>query len=195
MNFDEFKTDALRTESKPESLNFSRSGLAMLLSAGVHMAKIMDAAKKTMFYGKPLDADNLREAIVKLQDQLSVIRYRAHDIASPTDGEEATLHTPNLRITHGAIGMFGESGELLEAVMKSMLTGELDLINIAEETGDCDWYKAIIHDESGVSEEASRAKVIAKLKKRYGDKFSNEAALSRDLAAERRVLEETATAA
>lgn len=186
MNFNEFKTDALRTESCPAALNFSREGLAQLLMAGVMMAHIMDTAKKTMFYGKVLDAPKLQAQIEDLQTKLSVLSGTAAVIAEPG---ESTLHAPNLRIAHGAIGMFGESGELLEAVLKQLLTGELDLVNVAEETGDSDWYKAIIHDESGVSEEASRAKVIAKLKKRYGDKFSSEAALNRDLAAERTALE------
>ena len=60
---------------------------------------------------------------------------------------------------------------------------------IAEETGDIDWYQAIIEDETGVSEEDTRAKVIAKLRKRYPNKFDSDLAVNRDLGAERAAIE------
>ena len=85
--------------------------------------------------------------------------------------------------------MFTEAGEVIEAVIKSMETGVLDKVNVGEELADSDWYKTIIHDAVGVSEAEGRAKNIEKLRKRYGEKFSTEAALTRDLAAERKVLE------
>lgn len=189
MDFQTFKENALRTESRPERLNYNLGCLVQLLTAGVMMAKLMDTAKKTMFYGKPLDQDKFRTQVSQLQEQLMQVGQRIYLVDTH---EDTALHCPNLRIAHGAIGMFGESGELLEALLKQIRTGELDLVNTAEELGDSDWYKAIIHDETAVSEEQVREKVIAKLKQRYGDKFSSEAALNRDLAAERAVLENTA---
>lgn len=190
MNFEEFKTDALRTESKPEKLNFSREGLYLLLDAGTKMANIMDTAKKTMFYGKPLNKQYLNQELENLFVLLDKL-HRMNDADSiGVPGQCLAKHwEPNLRIAHGAIGMFTEAGELLEAVKSEMETGNIDMVNLAEETGDSDWYKAIIHDETGISEELSRGKVIAKLKARYGEKFSSERALTRDLATERKVLE------
>ena len=190
MNFEEFKTDALRTESKPETLNFSREGLHLLLDAGTKMANIMDTAKKTMFYGKPLNKQYLNQELENLFVLLDKL-HRMNDADSiGVPGQCLAKHwEPNLRIAHGAIGMFTEAGELLEAVKSEMETGNIDMVNLAEETGDSDWYKAIIHDETGISEELSRGKVIAKLKARYGEKFSSERALTRDLATERKVLE------
>lgn len=192
MNFEEFKTDALRTESKPETLNFSREGLHLLLDAGITMANIMDTAKKTMFYGKPFN----KEYFVKEIQDMFLLLDEIHDKTTAKNKEienpEKNLRNywqPNLRIAHGAIGMFTEAGELLEAVKLQMQSGEIDMVNVAEEVGDSDWYKAIIHDETGISEELSRGKVIAKLKARYGEKFSSERALTRDLATERKVLE------
>ena len=41
-----------------------------------------------------------------------------------------------MRVLHGAIGMFGEAGEVFEAVVAEMNTGELDSVNVAEELGD-----------------------------------------------------------
>lgn len=190
MNGKEFADLALRTESKPKALNFSHGGLVQLLAAGIAIANIMDTAKKTMFYGKPLDVTAYVDQIRNLRSNLQDMEQTAHRAATPDGNPDShPWHSPNLRIAHGAIGMFGESGELLEAVFKQMTTDKLDLVNVGEETADSDWYKAIIHDESGVSEEECRAKVIAKLKVRYGDKFTNEGALIRDLTAERNALE------
>jgi NTP pyrophosphatase (non-canonical NTP hydrolase) len=188
MTFDEFKADALRTESKPQKLNFSLGGLTLLLGVASMTASIVDQSKKTMFYGKSLDTEKINATIDKLKADLTLMQTALHRIAIPED-VATEMHMPNMRIAHGAIGMFTESAELLDAVADQIRTGKLDLTNVAEETGDSDWYKAIIHDEAGISEEESRAKVIAKLKARYGDKFSNESALNRDLSAERAVLE------
>ncbi len=81
---------------------------------------------------------------------------------------------------------------MVEAIKKQYETGELDVVNFGEELGDCDWYKAIGHDASGVSEEEARVKNIAKLhKKRYKNGFSEDAAINRDLTGERAILEGT----
>ena len=189
MTFDEFKTDALRTESRPENLNFSNVGLYELATAATQMSRILDTAKKTMFYGKPLDVQSFDRQLSLLSESIKDLQLGLSEIANPE--RSSVFHTPNLRIVHGSIGMFGEAGELLEALVRQMETGKLDLVNIAEETGDSDWYKAIIHDETGISEDTCRAKVIAKLKARYGDKFTSDAALNRDLAVERAILENT----
>lgn len=192
MKSKDFHAAALTTESKPEKLNFSLGGTLLILQAAAAMADLVDLVKKSMFYGKVLDSNELANRVGKVQSVLTTITATAHRLGVPEDTAIA-LHAPNMRVAHGSIGMFTESGELLEAVIKQILTGELDLVNVGEETGDSDWYKAIIHDETGVAEEESRARVIKKLtdKKngRYKDGFSNEAALSRDLGAERTLLE------
>jgi hypothetical protein len=193
MNFEEFKTNALRTESKPKQIMINLKALALFLKHASHTAALLDQVKKTMFYNKPFDLAKFTQNIADQRDLLDHLVYAAQ-AGSITENPGVVLegvvdHVPNLRITHGAIGMFTESGELLDAVLLEMETGALDLVNVAEETGDSDWYKAIIHDESGITEERVREKVIAKLKARYGDKFTDQAAQNRDLAAERKVLE------
>jgi NTP pyrophosphatase (non-canonical NTP hydrolase) len=188
MTFDEFKTDALRTESKPEALNFSSPGLLILLTAAVQMAKMIDTAKKTMFYGKPFDENKFRDELAVFRSTMDTVQARAHNLAN-VDDVSVGLTVPNLRILHGSIGMFGEAGELLEALLKSMRSGELDEVNIGEELGDAFWYAAIIADETGVSFDQAQETVVKKLKARYGEKFTSEAALNRDLVAERAILE------
>jgi len=55
--------------------------------------------------------------------------------------------------------------------------------------GDLFWYLAIACDELGVEFESLMETNIAKLKARYGEKFSEHKAENRDLDSERRILE------
>jgi len=96
----------------------------------------------------------------------------------------------NIRLLHAVIGLETEVGELQDALKKSIFYGKpLDKVNMAEEMGDLFWYIAILSDALGVSFEEVMNKNIAKLKARYGDKFSETAALERNLTVEREILE------
>lgn len=181
---------ALRTESRPESLqNLTKQEVLELLGVMVAAAAAVDTAKRAIFYGKPLDKE-------KIYTELAMLSVKAIGLSTLIEGGDAAIqgeenHAPNLRLLHATLGIFGEAGELAEALEKQMLTGELDMVNVSEELGDADWYKQIGHDETGVSEADVRAKIIAKLQKRYPEKFTSEAAHNRDLAAERTALEGT----
>lgn len=96
----------------------------------------------------------------------------------------------NIRLLHAVIGLETEVGELQDALKKAIFYGKpLDRVNMAEELGDVFWYMAILSDTLGVPFEQIMEKNIAKLKARYGDKFTETAALERNLAAEREILE------
>lgn len=188
-----FIDNALRTESRPERLGMNLGGTLRVLSLLAAAAAVADTFKRGVFYGKGLNKPKLEGELRTLQDAL----YDAQTVLQRLDVPEDTpvpITAPNLRLLHGAVGIFGESGEMIEALIKQIQTGELDTVNFGEETGDVDWYKAIIHDETGVDETVTREAVVAKLKARYGDKFTSDAATSRDLAAERAVLEESLSA-
>lgn len=104
--------------------------------------------------------------------------------------ESHNFTVPNARILHAAMGCVTEAGEMLDALKKSTFYGKpLDNVNIREEAGDLLWYLAILFDEVGTSFEVEMARVVKKLQIRYPDKFSEEHALTRNLAAEREVLE------
>ena len=95
-----------------------------------------------------------------------------------------------LRLLHGSCGIATEAGELLDAMKKHIFYGkEIDTVNVVEELGDLMWYTAIILDELGVEFEDVMEKNINKLKTRYGNKFSEHNANSRDLEKERKILE------
>lgn len=96
-----------------------------------------------------------------------------------------------LRILHASMGLVTEAAEIMDALKKFIFYGkELDIVNLKEELGDSDWYKAIVIDELGSSQEEIWQMVINKLKTRYGDKFNEESALNRKLDIERQTLED-----
>lgn len=107
------------------------------------------------------------------------------------DAIAARLADPSkIRILHSLIGLATEVGELQDAVKKHVFYGKpLDTVNLAEEMGDVFWYLAILSDALGAPFEGIMEKNIAKLKARYGDKFTETAALNRDLDTERKILE------
>jgi len=98
-------------------------------------------------------------------------------------------------LLHAAIGMATESGEILDMVKKHIFYGaKLDLVNLEEELGDSNFYQSLaIHaarmKDYYTSWEQICDKNIEKLRARYGDKFSEDAALNRDLDKEREILE------
>lgn len=96
-----------------------------------------------------------------------------------------------MRQLHAAIGLSTEAGELLDAFKKALFYGqELDRTNVLEEVGDLLWYSALLLDSMGGDFESASATVIAKLRKRFPEKFTQEKTINRDLKTERKALEE-----
>lgn len=96
------------------------------------------------------------------------------------------------RDLHGLIGVVTEVGELLDAYKKYIFYGKpLDKVNIAEEIGDMEWYLALLLNVHNLRQQNVQGANIAKLKTRYPDKFTEAAALNRDLTQERGVLDKT----
>lgn len=94
------------------------------------------------------------------------------------------------RLLHAGFGLSTEAGEFLDALKKHIFYGkELDRVNLKEEMGDLFWYLAIACDELDVEFESLMETNIAKLKARYGEKFTEQRAENRDLSAERTILE------
>ena len=98
--------------------------------------------------------------------------------------------TKLVRLAHGIIGLSTEAGELLEIVKKTLFySKEVDHAHLVEELGDAFWYLALICDSLELDPELVMRANIAKLAKRYPDKFSDHSATSRDLDAERAAIE------
>lgn len=90
--------------------------------------------------------------------------------------------TPDqMHLTHMAIGISGEAGELLDAVKKaSIYQKPIDRDNVVEELGDIEFYLEGIRQGLNISREETIEGNIEKLSKRYeGFKYTNQAAQER----------------
>lgn len=111
----------------------------------------------------------------------------------------ATRITPdNIRFLHALMGLQTESAELTDMFKKHVFYGkDFDLVNLVEELGDIEWYRAImfswLSQKLGITAEELEARVqntnLNKLKARYPNKFTDADANERNLEAEREILE------
>lgn len=97
----------------------------------------------------------------------------------------------NIRLLHALLGLASEVGEFADQLKKHIFYGKpLDKVNLSEESGDLLWYLALASNVPGMeSLDTNMERNIAKLKARYGDKFSEYAAANRNLDSERAILE------
>lgn len=166
------------------SSEFLRGQLYITLRQAVEVAKKIDLLKKAIFYGKQVDVGSQHVNIAPLT----------------LDYQEARKL---IKLIHGAMGVFGEGGELIEPLLPvlegSQTVDEIDGVNIREECGDTVWYICECLNALGNSQKVDVVRadfqhmvdaLIRKLHKgRYSEGYSDEAALNRDLDRERAALE------
>jgi NTP pyrophosphatase (non-canonical NTP hydrolase) len=76
-----------------------------------------------------------------------------------------------------AVGISGESGELLDTIKKHAIYKKpLDMENVLEELGDLEYFMEGVRQAVGLTREECLKHNVDKLTKRYGSKYSNEAA-------------------
>ena len=147
----------------------------------------------------PVVLDNvLRDCIASLQalDMLKKAFFYGKDYTIPakyenSEAEPLGIEYPDTDIVHGIIGVATEAGELLEALYATLFDGkEFDAANCYEEVQDVSWYLAmLLRCTNKTFDDAFRAN-IAKLRKRFGNKFTEYDAINRDLTAERVIIED-----
>lgn len=94
------------------------------------------------------------------------------------------------RLVHAMLGVCTEAGELQDMMKKHLIYGKpFDAVNVVEECGDVLWYLALALTSVGSTMEECMERNIAKLKRRFPSRFTEEAALNRDLESEREALE------
>ena len=168
---------AIRTENQDfdgigQRLLANKAKVLEALNNAIKCAQELDSVvKKTCYYGK-------EPKVVK------VPQFDIHslDVSKLNDASF-------IRLLHGFMGIATEAGEGLEALAKAYNGEQLDKVNVGEELGDVFWYSAIVADTCQTTFEQEQAKNIAKLAKRYGEKFSDVKSMNRDLDAERKILE------
>lgn len=95
-----------------------------------------------------------------------------------------------VRLLHASIGINTEGGEIADQIKRHVFYGKpIDKVNLIEEAGDVLWYLAVLLNACGSSFDDAMDRNIAKLRARFGDKFTEAQAINRDLTKERTVLE------
>lgn len=101
--------------------------------------------------------------------------------------QEAAMRTSNDKLTvrdhvlNGALGLFGEGGEVADLIKKAYMQGHpLDKAHIAEELGDVCWYVAELATALGYSMEEIMRGNIDKLRRRYPEGFEVERSIGRE---------------
>jgi NTP pyrophosphatase (non-canonical NTP hydrolase) len=98
-------------------------------------------------------------------------------LAKPGQNILDTLTPNDCHILHMAVGVSGESGELLDAIKKSVIyRKELDMTNVIEEIGDILFFIEGLCQGLNITQETCVQANIKKLGKRYGEIYSDEAA-------------------
>lgn len=163
--------------------------------------------KSNQFHGELVGLDYLksvvRQSIVRL-NELDLIKKalfygKVYDqIIQPLTGERDSSNITNvfgsdkqvaIDIIHSIIGKATEAGELLELLIGTINGEVFDVTNFKEEIGDGMWYDAIALKAIGSDFPTEQKRNIDKLRKRYGEKFTEYDANNRDLASERKTLE------
>lgn len=169
----------------------------------IHMAlgivgefgELIDAVKKVAIYGKPADIVNYTEEIgdvlwyyAGLHRELSVDPVYSQEALH--EGMTCEWHTTAPDISNPI--ELGASMVMLNNVAADQCAALVGLEKFENEMGVVvlGLTIATVARSLGVNPEDAMERNIAKLKARYGDKFSAHAALHRDLAGERKVLED-----
>ncbi len=179
---------AKSTESVVDEIKINKADFSALLDVTIGIANILDQLKKHVFYGREYDAEFLSKNHRLITNNLETLQ---RFVRNPTESSRTEDAITNTRTAHGLIGIITEAGELAEVLQSLNNTGDVDSVNVGEEIGDLDWYKAILADSNGLDLEKILEVNIKKLEDRYKKKkFEAEAANVRNLDSERTVLSE-----
>lgn len=87
---------------------------------------------------------------------------------------------PRTALNIGALGLGGESGEVIELIKKHLFHDQpLDLEKLRKELGDVLWYVAAIATGAGLALDDVAEANVAKLMKRYPGGFSPAASVAK----------------
>lgn len=139
----------------------------------IEVGATADQIKKWVFYGKPIDGEGL---------------YFPYKVTNPAIGVFDNHDV--VRIFHAVLGLVTEASELMEMLKGHIYEDKpLDVLNLIEEAGDQCWYLALIAKSVGFDTfDEFMLSNRAKLTARYGDSWSQDAALTRNTANEMDVL-------
>lgn len=175
-NPNEYQEAALQTLAPDDLIDFKRvhyGTIRRALREFINAGTTLDHVKKSVVYGRPFPG------------QLSL-------------GEQPCpapdLSKIDVQVVHALLGIITEATELAQALEAVLFRGaDCDAVNLLEESGDIDWYQALLDHVLGATQEERWTTNINKLlRKRYAKSggFTPEEANTRDTEGEREILEE-----
>ena len=177
----QYQQRAISTESRIDKVKLNPMFLLSVLTIAKAAGDMLDQIKKHAFYGREYSDDRLQDDFLLIVGGLEGVKQTFKDI-----NQESELGI-DPRVFHAILGMATESTELLEAL--DIMGGEMDTVNLLEESFDIDWYQFILLDALGGDMEQLWETGLTKLEERFKKgKFSAEEANNRDLDAEREIL-------
>lgn len=140
---------------------------------------VADDLKKYIFYGR-----HPKSGIVLSVSQGILYSYYVPPKAQLNDDDQT------INAVHALLGIMSELPEIVGVLLglEPPPEGQDLKTNMAEELGDLHWYTALFATAFGIDADTAGAANIAKLRKRYPDKFTEHDAINRDTAAETIVL-------
>ena len=186
MTPDQYFQDAIRTESRVEKIQANQDFVQSIITSIIALSLVLDQIKKNVFYNKKINEISISTNLHCAQGLIgqlidNIITQEVHPMEQKTD------LCVDTRLFHAIVGIATESSELLETLKFDGTP--IDTVNLLEEFGDLNWYQAIGINASNGTFSGVLETNIAKLKSRYGDKFSSEAAINRNVVTERAILE------
>lgn len=188
MHQKDFMAAAVITESKVPEITANRRALKELLLTFANIGESLDYMKKNIFYNKPVDEQKLFEFMsVAAANIRMAITFQNH-----VEKETLFNDVTKSRVLHAILGIITELSEMITAVVPWLFNDaeSFDKVNVLEESGDIDWYQAILVDALEGDPDLILERIVAKLKARYPEGFSNYHAQNRDLDAERKILDD-----
>ena len=109
------------------------------------------------------------------QELITEQKY-AHEVMRTYAGSPDDLS----KLTLGALGLAGESGEVIDMIKKRLFQGHtIDQEKLLDEMGDVYWYYTLILQTMGYSLQEVMSCNIAKLRRRYPGGFEVERSVNR----------------
>lgn len=170
MRYEEYQRRVIsRASHRWHSEKLCIADLGDVLSDFIEAGNRLDKVKKALMYGRDFTVNGITLPV-------------EHPIPTPIERDQ--------RLLHAMLGVATEGVEMMEAAFAYFFESKpLDLVNLQEEFGDAEWYRAFALVDLGQSHEDNIAQNDAKLEKRFGSTFSEEKANNRDLETERKTLE------
>lgn len=197
----DFHNDCMRTAAGPGVFHYADSHERMMDVANDATFRASDLGHVEEAQGL-IDEEFIEDAVDFLAAAAKIDRWKSRffynkdkelpDFDHFLEGEMSLEFIVNPQLIHGILGVATEGAELVEALLKMMRgdtwqkatddngTAMASIVNnIVEENGDVDWFQELIAEAIGVPVDQSREGTIAKLRKRYPDKFNESDGVAR----------------